>query len=75
MPRGTYVGETVVCHDVLDAVSLVPVGAYKGAEVLALREPVVQLPRLAPLPDELAESLAGRGFYLGNEADTSAPAE
>jgi HK97 family phage prohead protease len=49
----------------LDAVSLVPVGAYKGAEVLSLRTPPVVLPRLAPLPDGLAESLASRGFTLG----------
>lgn len=57
--------ERVRAH--LDRVSLVPVGAYAGANVLALREPPIELPRLAPLPDDLAESLAGRGFKLGNE--------
>lgn len=57
--------ERVRAH--LHAVSLVPVGAYKGAEVLALRSPPVELPRIPALPDDLAESLAGRGFKLGNE--------
>jgi HK97 family phage prohead protease len=55
--------ERVRAH--LDRVSLVPVGAYAGAEVLALREPPITFPRLAPLPEGLAESLAGRGFKLG----------
>lgn len=62
--RAGYV-ERVRAH--LERVSLVPVGAYKGAEVLALREPPVTLPRIAPLADELAESLAARGFKLGEE--------
>ena len=65
--------ERVRAH--LDRVSLVPVGAYKGAEVLALREPPLVLPRLAPLPDELAESLAGRGFTIDYVDDTSAAEE
>jgi HK97 family phage prohead protease len=63
--------ERVRAH--LDRVSLVPVGAYAGAEVLALREPPITFPRLAPLPDGLAESLAGRGFKLGTaEEEASA---
>jgi HK97 family phage prohead protease len=60
--------ERVRAH--LDRVSLVPVGAYAGAEVLALREPPITFPRLAPLPDGLAESLAGRGFKLGTAEAT-----
>ena len=54
----------------LDKVSLVPVGAYKGAEVLAVRqpppepEPVVELPRLSPLPSDLAVSLLEQGFRI-----------
>jgi len=52
-------------------VALVPEGAYAGAEVLAVREQPILLPRLPGLPDDLAESLAGRGFKLGPEEDTS----
>jgi HK97 family phage prohead protease len=65
--------ERVRAH--LDRVSLVQVGAYKGAEVLALREPPIELPRLAPLPDSLAEDLAARGFKLNAELETSEATE
>jgi HK97 family phage prohead protease len=65
--------ERVRAH--LDRVSLVPVGAYAGAEVLALREPPITFPRLAPLPDGLAESLAGRGFKLGTAEEEASTDE
>jgi HK97 family phage prohead protease len=68
-PRNGIV-ERVRCH--LDRVSLVPVGAYKGAQVLALREPPITYQRLSPLPDGLAESLAGRGFKLGPDEEVPA---
>jgi HK97 family phage prohead protease len=65
--------ERVRAH--LDRVSLVPVGAYAGAEVLALREPPITFPRLAPLPEGLAESLAGRGFKLGTAEEEASTDE
>jgi HK97 family phage prohead protease len=65
--------ERVRAH--LDRVSLVPVGAYAGAEVLALREPPITFPRLAPLPDGLAESLVGRGFKLGTAEEEASTDE
>jgi hypothetical protein len=74
-PARNGIVERVRCH--LDRVSLVPVGAYKGAEVLALRTPPIVLPPLPPLPDGLVESLAGRGFKLGylEQEETSAAPE
>jgi HK97 family phage prohead protease len=57
--------ERVRAH--LERVSLVQVGAYRGAEVLALREPPIELPRIPALADELAQSLSARGFKLGDE--------
>jgi HK97 family phage prohead protease len=71
-PARNGIVERVRCH--LDRVSLVPIGAYSGAQVLALREPPIVLPRLSPLNDELAASLAGRGFKLGSEEEAPADA-
>jgi HK97 family phage prohead protease len=59
--------ERVRAH--LHAVSLVPVGAYKGAEVIALREPVIVFPRPEPLPDELLNDLRGHGIKIGETSD------
>ena len=47
----------------------------RARRCLALREPPIQLPRLPPLPDGLAESLASRGFKLGDEVETSERSE
>lgn len=65
--------ERVRAH--LERVSLVPVGAYAGAEVLAMRAAAIEaheqesapepiMPRLGSLPESLAYDLAARGFTL-----------
>lgn len=61
--------ERVRAH--LDRVSLVPVGAYKGAEVLALREPVKVFPRPVPMPEELRDDLLSHGIRIGDTSEES----
>jgi HK97 family phage prohead protease len=59
--------ERVRAH--LDRVSLVPVGAYKGAQVLALREPVKVFPRPVPMPEELLNDLRSHGITITSDKD------
>lgn len=52
----------------LDRVSLCRVGAYQGAEVIAVREPPPSdVPRLEPLPSDLVAKLEKDGFKVAIE--------
>lgn len=54
----------------LDRVSLCRIGAYAGAQVLAVREPPPPLDdqRIPPVPDELLASLRKHGVNLGEDS-------